>query len=143
MGSITGSSVTFTLAIVPLFVVPQRIQGFANDDVTDVPTIRSVEVMIGVDGILSGGHVNVAIPQHIALQADSLSNRVFEAWWAQMQATGENYVAAGVLSMPSISTDFIFTNGMLTGYKPIPAVKKLLQQRTYELTWEKVVPVPF
>lgn len=142
MGSVTGADVTFTLAILPLFVVPQRIQGFASDDVSDVPSIRSVEVMMGVDGILSSGFVNVAVPQHVSLQADSLSNRVFEAWWTQMQATKSLYVATGLLSIPGIATEYVFVNGSLTGYKPLPAIKKLLQPRTYELTWQKVVPVP-
>lgn len=142
MGAITGADVTFTLAILPLFVIPQRIQGFASDDVADVPSIRSVEVMMGVDGILSSGFVNVAVPQHVALQADSLSNRIFETWWTQMQSTKAIYRATGLLTIPGISTNFVFTNGSLTGYKPMPAVKKLLQPRSYELTWEKVVPVP-
>jgi hypothetical protein len=142
MGAITGADVTFTLAILPLFPIPQRIMGFASDDVSDVPSIRSVEVMMGVDGVLSSGFVNVAVPQHVALQADSLSNRIFETWWTQMQSTKSIYRATGFLSIPGIATNFVFTNGSLTGYKPMPAVKKLLQQRSFELTWEKVVPVP-
>lgn len=142
MGTITSADIVFSLSIVPLFLVPQRIQGFASDDVTDVPTIRSVEVLMGVDGVLSGGFVNKEFEQHVALQADSLSNDVFETWWTQQQANNAVYRASGVLSVPSIGKEFNFVQGFLTGYKPLPPVRRLLQPRVYGLTWQKVVPVP-
>lgn len=130
------------LSVVPIFAVPQQLQGFGVDDVYDVPQIRSVETMMGVDGILSGGFVFVAIPQTITLQADSASNRLFDTWWTQMQAAKDVYIANGLIKLPGIATKFIQSTGYLTGYKPVPAGKKVLQPRTYEITWGTIVPAP-
>ena len=142
MGAVTVADVQLALTVLPLFPIPQQIQGFANDDVTDIPAIRSVETMMGVDGILSAGFVYVPIEQEITLQADSASNLFFDTWWTQMQATKASYVATGTLKFPSIATKFILSVGFLTGYKPIPAGKKILQPRRYGITWQNIAPAP-
>lgn len=140
--SITSANAILMLSVVPLFPVPQQMQGFATDDIYDIPTIRSVEVMMGVDGVLSGGFVFAQVTQTISLQADSVSNSFFDTWWAQMQATRDVYVASGLIKLPSISTKFLQTAGYLTGYKPAPSAKKVLQPRSYEITWGSLVPAP-
>lgn len=140
--SITAANAVLMLTVPPLFPIPQQLQGFGADDVYDVPSIRSVEVLMGVDGVLSGGFVFVQIPQTITLQADSISNRIFDNWWLQMQAAKDTYIASGLIRLPGISTKFIQTNGQLTGYKPAPGAKKVLQPRTYEITWGSIVPAP-
>lgn len=142
MASITAANATLTLAIPPLFPIPQQLQGFAVDDIYDVDQIKSVEVMMGVDGLLSAGFVYVAVVQKVTLQADSPSNDIFDTWWTQMQAAQDVYAASGLIKLPSIATKFTQSNGFLTGYKPLPAGKKLLQPRTYEITWERVAPAP-
>jgi hypothetical protein len=140
--SITAANAVLTLAIPPLFTVPQQIQGFATDDVYDVPQIKSVEVMMGVDGILSFGFVYVAVPMEVTLQADSLSNQVFDIWWTSMQAAKDSYAANGLIKLPGISTKFTLTNGGLTGYKPAPGGKRVLQPRRFEITFQSIVPAP-
>jgi len=142
MGAVTAADVGLFLSIPLLFPVPQQIQGFGNDDAFDIPQIKSAEVMIGVDGVLSAGFVFVPFVQSITLQADSASNAFFDTWWTQMQATKTTYQAAGLIKMPSISTKYGLVTGFLTGYKPIPPVKRLLQARTHEITWEKFYPAP-
>ena len=142
MGSITDANCSLSLSIPGIFSIPQQLQGFAADDIFDIPQIRSVEVLMGVDGVLSGGFVYVAIPWEISLQADSASNSVFDTWWTQMQAAKDVYIAQGIIRLPSISTKFNLTNGYLTGYKPAPAAKKVLQPRRYELTFNAIAPAP-
>lgn len=142
MGTITSADAILTLSVLPLFPIPQVLQGFATDDVYDIPQIKSVEVMMGVDGVLSGGFVFVQIPQKIVLQADSISNRLFEIWWASQQAGKSVFTASGLIQLPSIQTKFIHNKGFLTGYKPAPAAKKVLQPREYEVTWESILPAP-
>lgn len=142
MGSITAANAVLMLAVPPLFPVPQQIQGFSTDDVYNIPQIKSVETMMGVDGVLSGGFVYVQIPQEITLQADSASNRFFDTWWAQMQAAKDIYAAAGLIQLPSVLTKFIQTKGFLTGYSPAPQAKKVLQPRRFEITWESILPAP-
>lgn len=142
MGTITAADAVLMMSVPGLFDTPQQIQGFATDDIYDIPQIKSVEVLMGVDGVLSSGFVFVAIPQTITLQADSLSNDFFDIWWTRMQATKETFKANGLIRLPSITTKFIQTAGYLTGYKPAPAAKKLLQPRTYEVTWQNIAPSP-
>ena len=142
MPSITSANAVLLLTIPPLFPVPQQLQGFATDDVYDIPQIKSVETLMGVDGVLSGGFVYVMIPQEITLQADSASNAVFDTWWTQMQAAQDVYVASGLIKLPSVATKFLQTVGYLTGYKPAPGAKKVLQPRRYEITWQSIAPAP-
>ena len=142
MGTITGADVVLTLAVPPIIPNPQQLQGFAVDDVFDIPSIKSVETLMGVDGVLSGGFVYVEIRQEIMLQADSASNSLFDLWWTQMQATKGVYVASGLIKLPSIASKFTLTNGFLTGYKPTPGVKRVQQPRRYEITWQKIAPAP-
>lgn len=140
--SITSANAVLMLSIVPLFPIPQQLQRFATDDVYNVPQIKSVEVMMGVDGVLSGGFVYVQVPVEYTFQADSPSNAIFDTWWTQMQAAKDTYIANGLIRLPSITTRFGMTTGYLTGYTPAPAAKKVLQPRKYEITWESIVPVP-
>ena len=142
MGSITSANAVLTLSIFPLFPIPQQLQGFGTDDIYDIPRIRSVETMMGVDGVLSGGFVFTAIPQEITLQVDSASNRIFDTWWTQMQAAKETYIAMGSMQLPGVRTKFVQSQGYLTGYSPAPAGKRVLQARRYEITWQSVIPAP-
>lgn len=142
MGKITAADAVITLAIATIFPSPRQLQGFAADDVTDVPQIKSVETVMGVDGVLSAGFVFVPVIQTITLQADSLSNAIFDQWWAQMQRDEDVFVAQGIVRFPAIGSKFVQNDGYLTGYKPMPGAKKLLQSRTYEITWNSIVAQP-
>lgn len=141
-GDITSANAVLALAVPPLFPVPQRIQGFSTDDIYGIAQIKSVETAMGVDGLLSGGFVFVAIVQSLMLQADSASNDFFDTWWTSMQATKGVYRASGLIKLPAISTKFSQTKGFLTGYTPAPAGKRTLQPRSYEITWESIFPSP-
>lgn len=142
MGAVTAADVVLTLNIPLVFPSPQQIQGFANDEVFDIPALKSAETMMGVDGILSVGFVFVPVIQTISLQADSASNLTFDAWWAQMQATKQTYLASGLIKLPSVATKYTLVGGALTSYKPAPNAKRLLQPRSYEITWQSIAPAP-
>lgn len=142
MGAVTAADAVLTISIPLLFPTPQQIQGFASDDAFDLPQIKSAEVMMGVDGILSAGFVFVPIPQTIALQGDSASNDLFDVWWAQMQASKATYQASGQIILPSIGKKYALRQGTLTGYKPIAPVKKLLNPRSHEITWAGFAAAP-
>lgn len=141
MGNITGANAQLTLAIPPIFNVPQVLQGFAADDIYDFDEIESVETLMGVDGVLSGGFVWKPQSQSIMLQADSVSNLVFDTWYAQEAGGRTVYPCSGILTLPEIGLKFIQTNGFLSGYK-LPGAKKLIQPRRYRITWNQVVAAP-
>lgn len=142
MGSVTAADAVLAITIPLLFPIPQQIQGFATDEAFDIPQIRSAEVMMGVDGVMSDGFVFTPFVQSISLQADSASNLLFETWWAQMQATKSTYRCGGLIKLPSVSRKYGLVSGVLTGFKPISNVKRLLQPRTHEITWQTFVPAP-
>ena len=142
MGDITAANTTIMISIPDLFPVPQQLQGFANDDIFDIPAIESVETLMGVDGRLSGGFVFKPIPMEVTLQADSASNQFFDQWWTQMQATLATFTANCIIRQPSIGAKTTLTNGFLTSYKPAPGAKKLLQPRRYMITWNTNAPAP-
>jgi hypothetical protein len=138
---LTGADVILTLTIANVFNTPQQLQGFAADDVYEMDELDSVETLMGVDGVLSGGFVWKYQQQTYMLQADSDSNDIFDLWYSQQVADLTTYVAQGIAILPAIGKKFIMTNGYLRGYKP-PGVKKLIQPRRYRIEWNKVLPAP-
>lgn len=142
MGTVSAANAVLMLTINSLFPVPQQVQGFGPDDVFDIPTIKSVESLMGVDGVKSDGFVFTLIPQQITLQADSASNDIFDVWWTQMQAASDVYIASGIIRLPSIGQRYSLAQGSLTGYKPAPPAKRILQPRTFEITWGRFNPQP-
>lgn len=140
--TLTAANSILLLSIEGLYGAPQQIQGFSADDVTDIGNVSSAETMMGVDGHLSGGFTPVPFVQSIVLQADSLSNDIFDRWFGAQMTTRETYVASGTIILPGTQRKYSCVRGFLTGYKPIPGVKKILQPRSYEITWESVRSSP-
>lgn len=142
MPSITGATATYQLVITDLFDEPQQLQGFAADDVFSNPQIKSTEILMGVDGFMSAGFVFVPIEQSITLQADSPSNDVFDQWYAQQQAQEDVFFANATILLNALGKKWQMTRGVLSGYHPVPDVKKLIQPRKYEITWNNISPAP-
>jgi hypothetical protein len=142
MPSLTASNAVLMLSQPIIFPAPVQLQGFAADDVYDIPAIQAGENVMGVDGILSSGFVFVPVLQNITLQGDSASNEFFDTLWTQEQATQNKYPMFGLISLLAIGQKFIQTKGFLTEYSPAPAAKKILQPRRYSITWERIVPSP-
>jgi len=144
MPSISSANTIFVITIANLYPTPVQLQNYAADDILDIDALKSAETMMGVDGILSGGFVNVPWVQKVHLMGSSNSNLVFETWWASSLAAQDVYVASGTITYPSIKKVYTLTTGFLTSYKPLSAAKKLLQPREYEITWQigAVSPTP-
>lgn len=142
MATITAANAIIMFSIPGLFPTPQQLQGFATDDVFDTDALESAEVMMGVDGKLSGGFVYVAIKQNYALQADSPSAIIFDQWYAVQQQIQDLYTANATVTLTSLGTKWALTKGFLTTYKPVPDAKKLLQPRKFGITWQSISPAP-
>lgn len=139
MVDITAANAVLTLVVPGLFPSGVQLQQFAADDVYDLDEIDSVETVMGVDGVLSGGWTWKPQPQSIMLMANSPSNQVFDTINAQQKAGNTTYPMSGVLILPAIGLKFIQTNGFLTGYK-LPGAKKLIGSRRFRITWNDVSP---
>lgn len=142
MPSITSANAVVMIAVTDLFPIPVQLQGFAADDVFDTDTIDPAEVIMGVDGIMSAGFVFVPVKQNFALQADSKSNLIFEAWYLAQQTAREVFFGTGIVHIGSIKRSYVMTNGVLSGYKPIPDAKRVMQPRRFTITWESIVGAP-
>lgn len=142
MATLTGASCILTLAVPGLFNSPVLIQGFAADDVFSTDDQEIAETTMGVDGILSGGFVHVAVKQTIALQSDSPSIAFFETWAAQQRVALDTYTANGTANIVSTARSYVMTKGFLSTVKSVPDVKKLLQPRRFAITWQNIRSVP-
>lgn len=142
MPSLTGATTSYALSVTGVFNTPQVLQGFAADDVFDTPPIQSVETLMGVDGLMSAGFVYVEIKQMISIQSDSPSALLFDNWWAAMQAVQDVYFANANVVLLALNQKWSMNRGVLSQYTPIPAVKKLIQPRKFEITWNSMSPAP-
>lgn len=139
-GTITAANAVLMLSVTGLFPVPQQIQGFAADDVYDTEDLETAEILMGVDGKMSAGFVYNPVRQGFTLQADSSSNDFFEAIYSAEQAAREKYFLNGSVLLSSIGKLYTMTAGVVSGYKPLPDAKKVLQPRKFMITWERVLP---
>ncbi len=140
--SITSANAVLTLSQPILFPNPVQLQGFATDDAYDFDKVKTIEALMGVDGVLSFGFVWVARTQNIMLQADSDSNDFFDVVNMQQEAAQDAYPIFGSLILAGVATKFTMINGGLTGYTPAPAGKRTLTPRSYQLMWNRVIPSP-
>lgn len=139
---LTGANAVIMLSQATLFPVPQQLQQFGADDVTDMDPAKVLEHLMGVDGVLSFGFVWTERMQNITLQADSPSNAVFDAINAQQQASQTAYPLTGVVILPAIGLMFNCVNGGLETYNPMPQVRRIIQPRRYHIVWNQVLPAP-
>lgn len=140
--TITSASAVFMLAVTGVFSTPQQLQGFGPDEVSDAEVLKSAEVQMGVDGVMSAGFVYVPVVQSVTLAASSASNALFDAWWAAMQTAAEAIFANGTITFKSVGTKWIGINGILTGYPIMPNAGKLLKPRKFEISWNQLIPAP-
>jgi hypothetical protein len=140
--SITSANAILTLSQATLFPTPVQLQGFAADDIYDMPAVQTVEELMGVDGVLSFGFIFTPRVQNIALQADSLSISFFDTIAQQQIAAKDVYVLNGVIRLTSVGTQYTMSNGALRNYAPIPDAKRVLQPRRFTIVWNTVAPGP-
>lgn len=142
-GSITAANAIVTITVPGVFQQPQQLQQFAADDIFDTEAVKNIEVQMGVDGFLSGGWVNVPIPQSYSLQANSPSCNIFDQWWSAQSTLLDAIAAFGVVTLPSIAKKWALSNGFLTTYPPMPGAGRILRPRKFEITWQRVLPQPY
>jgi hypothetical protein len=140
--SITAANTVFMLTQATLLPNAVQLQGFAADDVTDMDPVDILEELMGVDGTLSFGFVWMERRQKVSLQADSVSNAVFDRINAQQEAVQDVYPLGGSVTFPALGLIFNLINGALKTYKPMPQAQKILRPREYRLVWNKVIVAP-
>lgn len=141
--TITSANAILLLSVAKLFDAPQRIQGFTADDIADTDGVSPTETSMGLDGRLSAGFVPVMVTQNISLQSDSLSNDLFENWFAAESVAREKYIAGGTLIVSATQRRYTMVRGFLQSLPITPSLKKTIQPRRYTIVWESVTPAPY
>lgn len=142
IGSITSVNAQFFITVPLIFPAPVALQEFTADDIFDTEDVDVAETSMGLDGVLSGGWINMPTPQTIALQANSPSNDLFDTWRLQERAAQDKFPANAVILLPGIHRKWTMTRGFLQRTKPIPDAKKTLQPRRFRIVWQDGVPSP-
>ena len=119
------------------------IQQFSADELFDFESLDTAEIYMGADGIATGGWLPQLKPQRIMLQADSASGFLFDAWKQAQDAQREVFTAFGTIILPSIGTQYTLNLGFLKAYVPVPRAAKVLQPRTFGITWGYVNSSPY
>lgn len=140
--SLTAANAVIMLSIPLVFPTPVQLQGFAADDIFSTEALDSAEVQMGVDGVMSAGFVFVPVQQRFVLQADSASNFIFDTWYNVQQGAKELFFATGLITLTSVGLKFAMVKGALTSYMPLPDAKKILQPRSFGITWQSAASAP-
>jgi len=140
--SLTAADAVIMLTIPGLFSTPQQLQGFSADNVYDMGPQTIAQTAMGVDGVLSAGFVFNPVDQTITLQADSLSNDLFDTWAAASQAGKAIFRCTGTTTLKALGKTFVQSNGVLLSYPPLPSAAKILQPRRFQIQWQSIISNP-
>ena len=143
VGFITAADATIVFAAPPVFPIGQLIEGFAPDDVFEVPQRRLAQVEMGVDDFMAVGFVYQLQPWNFTLQASSPSNAVFDAVKAAQDAALATFFWQGTVTAPSLGQSWDLVNGSLTDYAPAPSAARTFRPRKYDMMWQRIIPIPF
>ncbi|MGF6633526.1 hypothetical protein OKW30_001418 [Paraburkholderia sp. Clong3] len=139
MATITSANSAFSLAVTNLYPTPQTIQGYAADDAFSAEAVEMAEIVMGVDGHMSGGFIFNPTMLRVAIMPDSPSLPVFENWMTAQRTAREVYYCNGSISIPSIARRYSLMNGILrTGNKMVNA-KKVLEYVSFTIAFEQVI----
>jgi hypothetical protein len=139
---LTVANSIIMLVIPDLFPVPQRLQGYAADDLMTTTPVKSIETVMGLDGILAAGWYPTPKEQTFVLQANSPSTFMFDEWQQAQEAARDGFAADAFITLPSIGRIYTCLRGFLTEYVAIPDARKILQPRRFQVTWESILGAP-
>jgi len=137
--TITSATAQFALSVGGLYPQPQNIHGYSSDDAFEGEAVENAEVVMGVDANMSVGWVPNPVKQIIVLQADSDSIDIFNNWGVTQQGLKEVLIAQATIYIPGTGYKYALSKGVLTSWRPLPQLKKVIQPQRYEITWERVV----
>ncbi|KWO62557.1 hypothetical protein WT98_30265 [Burkholderia territorii] len=139
MATITSANSAFSLAVTNLYPVPQTIQGYAADDAFSAEAVEMAEIVMGVDGHMSGGFIFKETNLKVVIMPDSPSLAFFENWTTAQRTAREVYYCNGSISIPSISRKYSLMNGILKTANKIVNAKKVLESVSYVIAFEQII----
>lgn len=137
--STTAISAKLIINIPELGLAGHKVEGFGADEAVTFEEVDVSEIYIGVDGQLNAGYIPQLKTMRILLSATSPSLTIFNRLYQEMERREEVlWIQSAVLTLPAINQSFALTNGALTGFTPVSAIKKTLQPVPVRITWNRV-----
>lgn len=133
--TITSANSIYMLSITGVFNSPQQLMAFGVDEAFDTEAAETAEVVIGVDNYGVAGWRPYNILQTVTLLPSSPSFVIFENWISAQGTSNEIIYASAVVTLPSIGRKYTFPQGSLTRYPALPNVRRVLQNRQFQITW--------
>lgn len=140
--TITSANSILSIAVNGLFDTPVILQGFGATAGIATATVNTKEIVMGLDGTMSAGMIFVEHKQTITLMPDSPSGFLFDAWNRAEQQARELFFADGFVVLPGLKLQYAMINGVLSGYTAIADVARVLQARSFEITWQNIFQSP-
>lgn len=140
--SITSADSVYIISSTDFALAATQIQGYAADAAFATDEAATAEVLLGVDGKMSAGWVPRMYPQTITLQADSPSIDIFDSIVLAQDSNRAVYRLGGVITIPGTQRSYTLSRGVLTSHTVIPGAQRILQPRTFTITWESILPTP-
>jgi hypothetical protein len=140
--SITSADAIVMLTVPGIFDQPFQLQQFAADNIFGTEPVQAAETAMGVDGVLTGGFINVPTRQTYYLMADSPANFFFEQWYLQQKALQDTFIAGGTITLRSIGKKYSMVRGFLQSYQPTPDAQKTLKELRHVIEWQSAIPNP-
>jgi len=137
--SITSISTRFIINISELGLAGHKVEGFSEDEAINFDEVDTTEVYIGVDGQLNAGFIPQLKTMHLSLAPTSRSLTIFNRLYQEMTKREEViWINSAVITLPAVKQSFALTNGVLSGFTPVTAIKKTLQAVPVKIVWSRV-----
>lgn len=137
---ITSADAIMTLTISDLFSAPITLENWASDQGWSVGELEMAETQMSIDGKLNRGWVPRPISQTLTFSAASASIIYMEALVQSQTTARALYNLGGELTLKSTGRKYTFTGGCLTTGTVAPNGGTVLENRTFTIQWEAVVP---
>ena len=137
--TLTTANSVVSITVPGLFNSPQILGGYTADRAWETDVVDLAEVVMGVDGVLSGGWIPFAVPQVYYIMPTSLTSDMFETWMGTSQANQAIYTAQGKITLLGTGKSYTMQNGYLTKGGVIPNGGKLLEGRPFTITWQSIL----
>jgi hypothetical protein len=131
--TITAGNVQFSLSIPDLGIGPVVLEGYAADDIFDVPSVSKTETVDGVDGNMSHGWVYSSTKMDIHIMPDSPSAAVFQQWAQAMDQRRDSVAGVATVIYPGLGATFSLSKVVLKDAPPMSSLKKVAQKLSYTL----------
>ncbi|ANA13150.1 MULTISPECIES: phage tail fiber protein [Acetobacter] len=137
---ITAANSVFTITVPGLYNTPITLENYAADRAFETTMRDLAETSMSIDGYLSAGWIPTPVRQTISLAASSESGLVFEAIAAAQDAQRGLYRLGAEIQLPSIGRKYTMVRGLLQAVAVMPSAGRVLEGRSFEILWERVLP---